>query len=61
MENKITMTIDSKLNIKNRNELDELLAAIQENVTELNTNLDKLENFKFDITFGQAQSDTSDI
>ncbi len=61
MENKITMTIDSKLNIKNRNELDELLVAIQENVTELNANLDKLENFEFDITFEQAQSDTSDI
>ncbi len=61
MENKITMTIDSKLNIKNRNELDELLVAIQENVTELNANLDKLENFKFDITFEQAQNDTSDI
>ena len=55
------MTIDSKLNIKNRNELDELLVAIQENVTELNANLDKLENFKFDITFEQAQNDTSDI
>ena len=61
MENKLTMTIDSKLNIKNRNELDELLVAIQENVTELNANLDKLENFKFDITFEQGQNDTSDI
>lgn len=57
MENKLTMTIDSQINIKKRNELDELLAAIQENVTELNANLDKLENFKFDITFEQANKE----
>ncbi|MEX5937684.1 hypothetical protein [Mammaliicoccus sciuri] len=60
MNKEITMTIDSKLNIKNRNELDELLVAIQENVTELNANLDKLENFKFDITFEQVQNDILD-
>ncbi|MEX5943438.1 hypothetical protein [Mammaliicoccus sciuri] len=57
MNKEITMTIDSKLNIKNRNELAELLVAIQENVTELNANLDKLENFKFDITFEQANKE----
>ncbi|WP_239723754.1 hypothetical protein [Mammaliicoccus sp. A-M4] len=57
MENKITMTIDSQINIKNRNELDELLAAMQENVTELNANLDKLENFKFDISFEQVNKE----
>lgn len=58
--NELSMTIDSDIKIKNRNELNELLVAIQKNVTELKANLDKLEKFKFDITFEQVQIDTSD-
>lgn len=58
--NELSMTIDSDMKIKNRNELDELLVAIQENVTELKSNLDKLEKFKIDITFEQVRNDTSD-
>ncbi|MEB7779228.1 hypothetical protein NGB30_01610 [Mammaliicoccus fleurettii] len=56
----LTMTVDADIKIKNRNELDELLVAIQKNVTELKVNLDKLETFKIDITFEQVQNDTSD-
>ncbi|MBL0846564.1 hypothetical protein JJQ58_01040 [Mammaliicoccus fleurettii] len=56
----LTMTVDADIKIKNRNELDELLVAIQKNVTELKVNLDKLETFKIDITFEQIQNDTSD-
>lgn len=52
----LSMTIDADIKIQNRNELDELLVAIQKNVTELKSNLDKLENFKIDITFEQIQN-----
>jgi hypothetical protein len=54
------MTVDLDLKIENRNNLNELLEAIQKDIANLKNDLNQLENFKFEFNFEQVQNHTSD-
>ncbi|WP_158263943.1 hypothetical protein [Staphylococcus simulans] len=45
------LEINLSINIKNRNELNELLETIQKDIAALKNDMEKLENFKFEFNF----------
>lgn len=52
--------IELKVNITNRNELDELLETIQKDIAALKDDFDKLDQFKITFDLEQSQPHTSD-
>ncbi|MCD8803097.1 hypothetical protein K1Y28_00385 [Staphylococcus warneri] len=48
-----------KINIKNRNELDELLETIQKDIAALKNDFDKLNQFRLKFDLEQSQKNTS--
>lgn len=48
-----------KINIKNRNELDELLETIQKDIVALKNDFDKLNQFRLKFDLEQSQKNTS--
>lgn len=52
--------IELKVNITNRNELDELLETIQKDIAVLKNDFDKLDQFKLTFDLEQSQPHTSD-
>ncbi|MDO0995422.1 hypothetical protein [Staphylococcus borealis] len=52
--------IELKVNITNRNELDELLETIQKDIAVLKDDFDKLDQFKLTFDLEQSQPHTSD-
>lgn len=48
-----------KINIKNRNELDELLETIQKDIAALKNDFDKLNQFRLKFDLEQSQNNTS--
>ncbi|MEM5397890.1 hypothetical protein [Staphylococcus gallinarum] len=54
------MEVDLDLKLENRNNLNELLEAIQKDIANLKKDLNQLENFKFEFNFEQVQTHTSD-
>ncbi|MFH0717346.1 hypothetical protein WMC59_11195 [Staphylococcus delphini] len=52
--------IELKINITNRNELDELLETIQKDIAALKNDFDRLNQFKLTFDLEQVQTRTSD-
>ncbi|MEB7433306.1 hypothetical protein BUZ62_00825 [Staphylococcus pasteuri] len=51
--------VELKINIKNRNELDELLETIQKDIAALKKDFDKLNQFRLKFDLDQSQKNTS--
>lgn len=51
--------VELKINIKNRNELDELLETIQKDIAALKNDFDKLNQFRLKFDLEQSQKNTS--
>ncbi len=51
--------VELKINIKNCNELDELLEAIQKDIAALKKDFDKLNQFRLKFDLDQSQKNTS--
>lgn len=50
--------VELKINIKNRNELDELLETIQKDIAALKNDFDKLNQFRLKFDLEQSQKNT---
>lgn len=55
------LEINLSINIKNRNELDELLETIQKDIAALKNDFDKLDQFKLKFDLEWFQKSNSDI
>lgn len=54
------LEINLSINIKNRNDLEELLETIQKDIAALKNDMEKLEDFNFEFNFEQVQNHTLD-